>query len=326
MEILCQNNKFALFEELAAAVKGWSLDFTQLSNSQGTSFLQQIASPDMLFTRVKFSAKFEQCGGPTQSFRTFALMAPSCPPLKWCQQAITPRSLMVFPANGDFHSVSQPGFHMYTASVSQRLLERLANDYFQQDLQQLLPPERNVVHCHPSQSAKLRGLFLQLSQLPDKMKEGSKSENLNDKQLTAICFQQLEQEIGLQLLSSLNDNPSHWRKIKNSRRQRVLIQSLDVINNAAGKTLTVADLLENSDISLRTLEYAFLDHFSVTPKQYLKALRFRELHQQLLRSSPHQKKSVTEIVQMQGFRPSGQLSQEYAQFFGEQPSKTLKRS
>lgn len=313
MDFFSQQHKFLLFEELACAVTGWNLDFIQLSPSEGNCLLQQMASPNMLFSRAQLSAKFEQRGGPSQDYRTFALMAPGCPALKWCRQAITQRSLIVFPANGDFNSISQPGFHMYTASLSQGLLERISGKYFQCELEDILGKERNVVHCHPSQSAKLRGLFLQLSRLSSQ----------NSSHIPSI-FQQLETEIGLQLLSSIDSNPSQWRESKKNKRQRALQRSLELID-ATHKELNVGDLLTASDASLRTLEYAFLDHFSISPKQYLKALRLRQFHHQLLTSHVDHSSSVAAIAEAQNFRPSGQLSKEYFDFFGELPSQTLRR-
>jgi len=76
-------------------------------------------------------------------------------------------------------------------------------------------------------------------------------------------------------------------------------------------------------VSQRTLEYAFLDRFAISPQQYLNALRLHRSHLQLL-STDKQVSTVEEIAQQHGYHQSGHFAQAYRAMYGQLPSRTLK--
>jgi AraC-like DNA-binding protein len=315
MDLFTLNSSYSIFEEMAEAVTCWNLDFIQLSGSEGVSGLQQIGIANMLYSRARLSAKFEQRGGPSQGWRTFALMAPSCSELKWCMQGITTRSLMVFPKNGDFSSVSQPGFNMYTVSFSEQLLEKTANLFFKKSLHELLSDQRQVVHCSPENTATLRRHFSRLNS------QFSTSGSV----LTIKELIEIESLLCVHLLNCMDSSPGRWLSAKPTRRHRAMEVSLDIINNLHISEVSVSTLVQSSGVSSRTLEYAFLDHFSVTPHLYLKALKLQRVHQDLLENQKGEGTSVTNIAKANGFNLNGQFAHDYASMYRELPSKTLRR-
>jgi AraC family ethanolamine operon transcriptional activator len=315
MDPFTLNSSYSIFEEMAEAVSGWNLDFIQLSGSEGVSGLQQIGTANMLYSRARLSAKFEQRGGPSQGWRTFALMAPSCSELKWCAQGITKRSLIVFPKNGDFSSVSQPGFNMYTVSFSELLLEKTADLFFKKSLHELLGDQRQVVHCSPENTSTLKKYFSRLSH-----HFNATGDLLSIKELVEI-----ESSLCVHLLHCLDSSPSRWRPPKPTRRHRAMEVSLNIINNLHISEVTVPTLVQSSGVSIRTLEYAFLDYFSVSPHQYLRALKLQRVHRDLLQKNKGPDTSVANIAKANGFNLTGQFAHDYASMYGELPSETLKR-
>jgi AraC family ethanolamine operon transcriptional activator len=315
MDLFTLNNSYEIFEEMAEAVSGWNLDFVQLSGSEGASSLQQIGTTNMLFSRAQLSAKFEQHGGPSQGWRTFALMAPPCSELKWCKQGITKRSLMVFPQNGDFSSVSQPGFNMYTVSFPEFFLEKMANIFIKKSLHELLGDQRQVVHCSPENTSTLKKYFSRLSHYF----------NARGSALSMSALDEIESLLCVHLLHCLDLSPSRWLHAKPTRRYRAMENSLDIISNLPISEVSVSTLVQSSGVSSRTLEYAFLDYFSVTPHQYLKALKLQQVHQDLLEKNKGENTSVASIAEANGFNLTGQFAHDYASMYRELPSETLKR-
>jgi transcriptional regulator GlxA family with amidase domain len=74
----------------------------------------------------------------------------------------------------------------------------------------------------------------------------------------------------------------------------------------------------------RTVRRAFLEHYGVTPNDYLKARRFNLVYRELLRSDPTHAR-VNTIADRWGFSHMGQLAAGYRDQFGEIPSETLAR-
>jgi hypothetical protein len=54
--------------------------------------------------------------------RTFALLDTSAPEIEWCGRSFSPDTLAVFASDGEFQSISKPGFDVYTASFTEEQL------------------------------------------------------------------------------------------------------------------------------------------------------------------------------------------------------------
>ena len=88
---------------------------------------------------------------------------------------------------------------------------------------------------------------------------------------------------------------------------------------------SVRDLCRTIGVSERTLQYAFVAHFGVTPASYLKAVRLNGARREFRRSDPLDAK-ISEIAGRWGFWHMGQFAADYRKQFGELPSQTLSNS
>ena len=50
--------------------------------------------------------------------RTFAILDPNAPENDWCGRPFSPDTMAVFAQDGEFQSISQPGFNVYTVSFT----------------------------------------------------------------------------------------------------------------------------------------------------------------------------------------------------------------
>lgn len=315
MEIVVQDERFALFDELAEKVS-WTLECVQLRASEGNFELFQIKSPDIQLARVKLAAPFVQRGTAVNGYRTFGLMAPGSAEVSWCNRRITQTSIVVFPLSGQYQSVSQPGLHVYTISVSEQLLQRVAREYFQCAPEVLLQDEGQILQCRADQISLIRLLFCQLS-------ERAKPE------FGAYCplaCQDIAVNLCQQILRCVEDSAVAKREKCATRRQKALEKSLQLMDSRAPESLSVSLLVEYSGVSQRTLEYAFLDHFSITPHQFLKALKMHKAHRALWKASPGGNGSVAQIARNSGFEHSGQFARDYFAIYGVLPSHTFRRA
>ncbi len=109
------------------------------------------------------------------------------------------------------------------------------------------------------------------------------------------------------------------------KRQGGLNRALEFLRDADLAELTVPRLCGESGVSQRTLEYAFLGTYGMTPLAFLRRWRFHAVRRQLT-LAPAGSLTVTQAAYGQGFYQLGRFTAEYRQLFGEGPLETLRRS
>ena len=85
---------------------------------------------------------------------------------------------------------------------------------------------------------------------------------------------------------------------------------------------TLTEVCAGIAVSRRSLHYAFLDVFGISPKAYLKAQRLYAARRALRRSPPGN--TVTRVMAKFGFFDPGHFARDYMTMFGEYPSETLR--
>ncbi len=95
------------------------------------------------------------------------------------------------------------------------------------------------------------------------------------------------------------------------------------INDNPDTPLTVTDLCQVTNVSRRTLQYAFESILSISPIQYLRISRLNGVRRALLNASNNT--SIANIAANWGFWHMSQFAKDYRLLFGERPSKTLEQ-
>ena len=107
-------------------------------------------------------------------------------------------------------------------------------------------------------------------------------------------------------------------------RQSGLKRALDYIRTAGNNPITVSKLCIVSNVSQRTLEYAFHQTFGVSPLRFLQLRQFHMARRGLL-AADGKKSTVSEIANTNGFYQVGRFAVRYKKLFHESPSQTLMR-
>ena len=99
---------------------------------------------------------------------------------------------------------------------------------------------------------------------------------------------------------------------------------VDHVMSNLNKRITLDDLVNVSGVSARTLQLGFKDSFGVSPMTFVRDVRLKRSHEQLLRAAPGST-SIAEVAEAWQFQHHSQFSKIYQKRFGELPSKTLNR-
>jgi AraC-like DNA-binding protein len=101
--------------------------------------------------------------------------------------------------------------------------------------------------------------------------------------------------------------------------------AVDIIESEPHRPLTVASLAAECHVSSRALQQSFIRHMGMSPMTYLRQVRLRRAHQQLLESDPSVE-TVASIAKRWGYSNAGRFAAAHATRYGETPAATLRRS
>jgi AraC-like DNA-binding protein len=108
-------------------------------------------------------------------------------------------------------------------------------------------------------------------------------------------------------------------------RPPVVEAAIDFIHAHAGDPITTTEIAAHCCIGVRALQEGFAKHLGRTPMQYLRAVRLRRAHEELLAADPYVE-TVSRIAYRWGFTNAGRFATAHEAEFGEAPSATLRRS
>ncbi|WP_052466886.1 helix-turn-helix transcriptional regulator [Mobilicoccus massiliensis] len=103
-----------------------------------------------------------------------------------------------------------------------------------------------------------------------------------------------------------------------------LRRALDHIDAHAAEPLGLADIAAAAGPSTRALQHAFARHLDTTPTHHLRRVRLTRAHHELIAADPT-RDTVAGIARRWGFGHPGRFAQQYQEYFGVSPSRTLQR-
>jgi AraC-like DNA-binding protein len=101
--------------------------------------------------------------------------------------------------------------------------------------------------------------------------------------------------------------------------------AVDIIEAGPHLPLTVTSLAARCNVSSRALQQGFVRHMGMSPMSYVRQVRLRRAHQELLASDPSVE-TVASIARRWGYTNPGRFAAAHAARYGETPADTLRRS
>ncbi|MCP4765626.1 MAG: AraC family transcriptional regulator [Gammaproteobacteria bacterium] len=220
--------------------------------------------------------------------------------------------LFVFPEGGELSSVSYDDFNVFAVSLSEAKLNETCRNLELDDFR-VLTNGAEAFHCDSRMLAELRAWLLSVRQ------------ELTSPQIPGQGYlDYYEQELAERLVRVLvhNHQPAHRKRIR--KRDSALMVAEDYIAVTDVENLTIPELCAVSGVSERTLEYAFQEHYGLTPKRYLLLHRMNNVRKQLRAANPKASR-IVDVARQNGFWHMGAFSSDYRNLFAELPSETRRR-
>jgi AraC-like DNA-binding protein len=301
-------------DDLAERIRAWDLDFRPVAPPVTAFRMLQVASEDVLISRVRLGAAMLQAGGSPPGMRTFGLLDAGVA-VDWCGRDADSTTLLSFGCGESYQSVSAPGFGCFTVSVSDEVLDRTACALGLPDPAILLGRDPRVVECEPGVMASTR---LELERI---------EEALGGESPVAPCSS-IERVIDCELPTILLEAAAVGRGVPerstSAERRRILACALEYLRDHAREAPGVHDLCEISQCNERTLRRAFLERFGISPRVFMKSMRLNGVRRGL-RAVNRADALVADEANAWGFWHMGAFSADYRRLFGELPSETLRR-
>jgi len=313
MEHFLLKNSFNDFDEFAHAIQAWDLEFRQLDGGASSIDLLQAPCDKSLLTNTKLNRHFDQLGSAPPGNWTFALFSEQSSPFVWREQAISKNTIVVCKPGSEIDCVSMPGFEVFTISYPEEYLNEVIANLGLPELKNLVKDSDNF-KCS---LAELSAIRRQLHQMIDLI-------NRRPAQIGNTSFiKKLDAELSEQILLAVTQSlPT--KSISANLRNRAIKIIKEYLSEFPQEPVTVSQLCSITGASERTLQYAFLERYGVTPKTYLKTFRLNNVRRELWKSDPETTK-VNDVASLWGFWHMGQFAADYRKLFGELPSETLKR-
>lgn len=301
------NRSFTDFDDLTETLQGWNLEIHKLDSSPFIGDFFQLISPDLILSRGHFSSRLKQIGEPPRGYRTFGVLGSSEMHILWRGKHVDGNDLFLFPPNSELHASTDSGFHIFTISIKESILHRVAEQLQLQGLDRLLQSSE-VFRCERQQMNNLRTILQNAC---------IKHENNADLDPSVTGHQ-----IAMQLIQQLSSCTGRALEQPTPLRQEIIRRVEQQIFEHTDDPPSISDLCAVTGASKRTLEYAFNEYFGLTPKAYINAIRLNVVRKQL-RAAQAGHIRVADIANAWGFWHMGQFAADYRKLFSENPSVTL---
>ena len=303
--------RFSDFDAFTHAIRAWDLDFRQLDSGPLQADILQFGVGSSLLAHARFSRRFDQRGAAPPDLWTFAIFTENSTPIVWHDNKIDNSYIVIYKPGSEIDCVSSPGFEVFTLSCPEKLLNRIAQFRGLPEVQKLV---KGVDHLQVS----AKDLSATRSLIRKMILEVEQPELLGN--MALLIF---EDEIFGQILSILSNSQPVQNASSQSRRQAIR-KIKNFLAAHPREPVPVSRLCSIGGVSERTLQYAFREHYGVTPKTYLNNYRLNGIRRELWKSDPDSTR-INDIASLWGFWHMGQFAADYRKLFGELPSETLKK-
>ncbi|MCW8931474.1 MAG: helix-turn-helix domain-containing protein [Gammaproteobacteria bacterium] len=310
------SSKFDNFDSFSEIVHSWDLDFIQLKSGKFHSELFQYVNTDFLLTSVNFNKSIHQRGTAPKNLWTFGVPKQQSSEFTWKNSLVQQDSIVIYAPSSELEAITHSNFSVYTFSFPERFIINVANYLGISDIHMMLSSIKNSV-----QKVAIPELNLLRSQISNFLLRLNTSE---DTQLNN-SDDMFSMEILSTILKLLETGKAQSKKTSIASRFKAIKKAEEFINDSMfNDNINIPKLLEITQVSERTLCYAFQDHYNMSPKAYLKSYRLNQLRKALYFSSRNNN-TVESIAKKFGFLHMGQLAHDYQLLFNEKPLATLKR-
>lgn len=296
---------FSDFEHYKETFADWELDFRLLSKNNFNVAINAFMGGHIHISRTTLSGTVEQLGLTPKGFRSIAIPVKFSPPFVWLRKKVDNNNILIFPKNGSLDGISYHNFDVYVIDVNELFLLQLIDDLGYKKAKKIVKGDEQKLRMSQSFSIEFSNLVESFFK-KEHLKTSNKNVLLNDIFLHLLKYIEFHGEI---------DTSASLR-----RRDIAIIKAVDLINGQTTEMPTIQQICTHSNISERTLEYAFLEKYKVTPSQYIKAVRLNLVRKELIAFKDAPIK-ISTIAGKYDFWHMGQFAKDFKNQFGVLPSQ-----
>lgn len=300
---------YSSMEEFSLAMNalGWESNFKQLERGVGNNSMSLCASENAAVMLMGLSRRNHHRAIPGAQMRTFGLLASPQACGRVANRVLDSESLLHIDSHHGMDAVIQPGFTGYTMAFSEERLAKIAELYELPSPDFAASTPGSERFPGPRGVAKLRSLLAGVVTLATNGE-------------LAAATNLLELELPAAVLSNWMGTPAS-SPARCGNRALVVARALEYLDAYPQEAISVEQLCQVCACSMSTLERAFKERFSVSPKRYLVISRLSGARRALLEGA--QERIIGHIANEWGFWHMSQFAKDYRQQFGELPSETL---
>jgi len=305
--------QFDDFDQFKQFAVGWDLDFKLLSKNNFNAYLNMYSNENFQLGRTSLRGTIHQNGLVPKGFRTIVLPANMGVNYNWLHKDVHSGQLLVFPRSGVLESVSFDNFDVYVLSISEKKLFELISVFGFRNAERVFTKTEKYLNLEVS---FLHDFWKDAMLLLQYAKKHSMDQSLQSFQIERKLIDQL-------LFKTLKyiDGTEENQKSSGLRKRDVALKtSINYIKENKSRLLSIKELCEVSRVSERTLEYAFIEKYKVSPSSYIKAHHLNLVKKELTKFKGR-KIRISDIAVKYGFHHMGQFSADFKKQFGFSPSK-----
>ena len=303
---------FDAYHEIAA---NWDLDFRLLSKNDFYAYLNMYSSPCFQLTHTKLNGKIEQFGTTPEGFRSIVIPVNFTSTFYWLNKKVAGSQLLIFPKNRTLDAVSFDEFNVYIVAIKESFLLEMLDNLGYDTAKKLFSGDEqylNLTRDFANQFSYLASKFL--SDMHINYSEGGTVKSIYE-------YESIDRLL-LLLLKFLDSSSSIIYKNPSRKRDIALNQAVELINGIEDSFHSVSQLCAYTNVSERTLEYAFKERYQISPSAYIKANRLHKVKLELL--DPKYKGRISTVAGKYGFWHMGQFASDFRRHFGKLPTESLR--
>jgi len=294
-------------DELHNHTHGWDLDLNEMTKQPFAVDIRAAHTPHLQLSLMRYHAAMMIDGGYPEGavifscFRTDGLIHEK-------NRTYHNGDMIMLDDNRHFDLIVSKPCYIYTLAIEKEVLEREFRSFFNIPFAQVY--KEQDIYLDPDQSEDYYAIFKeQMGLLKQKAEENTSKE----------AYAESETKILKKLFAYFLFRPKEINYLpKYIREGRVLLS--ENIN----ATYTIADMVEDLQISKRTIQHGFKHSLGFTPKEYQQYIRLNGIRKTIL-SVKDPNITLSEIAANYNYFHLGHFSAEYKKFFGESPSETLRK-
>lgn len=296
---------FDNYELYKDSVSNWDLDFRLLSKNDFYASLNMFMSESFSLTRTSLNGKIEQYGQTPMGFRSIVIPINYLNEFVWLNKKVSGNNLLVFPKNGVLDAISFYNFDVFVISIEESMLENIINDLGYNNCKKLFKGDEQIMHLSKGFAQtfyQVASTFLNTN-ISDKKRLSAQISNIIHFILNYIEY------------STINAIPSTY----NNKKEVALKKAIDIINNQ-DNIVSIQQLCAITNVSERSLQYAFKDKYQVSPWEYIKSIRLNRVKNEL-HLLGGKDISIADLAAKHNFWHMGQFAKDFKNQFGLLPSE-----